>query len=84
MKFRREQNWAHKLNRPAYYMLVNYLVCSECRFGGERYELEETWHPDLGPPFGVMFCVHCECVPVSTNALLKSVCCKKNNFLELR
>jgi len=22
---------------------------SECRFGGETYELEQTWHPDLGP-----------------------------------
>jgi len=36
---------------------------SECRFGGESYELEQTWNPDLGPPFGVMYCVHCECVP---------------------
>merc|ERR1719244_2034475 len=37
---------------------------SECRFGGESYELEQTWNPDLGPPFGVMYCVHCECVPI--------------------
>jgi len=37
---------------------------SECRFGGETYELEQTWHPDLGPPFNVMYCVHCECVPI--------------------
>jgi len=37
---------------------------SECRFGGKSYELEQTWHPDLGPPFGVMFCVHCECVSI--------------------
>jgi len=37
---------------------------SECRFGDQRYELEQTWHPDLGPPFGVMYCVHCECVPI--------------------
>lgn len=41
------------------------LVLSECRLGGQRYELEETWTPDLGSPFGVMHCVHCECVPVS-------------------
>ena len=43
------------------------LLCSsfsECRFSDKRYELEETWHPDLGPPFGVMYCVHCECVAV--------------------
>ena len=38
---------------------------SECRFGDRRYSLEDTWNPDLGPPFGVMQCVHCECVPVS-------------------
>ena len=37
---------------------------SECRFSDKRYELEDTWHPDLGPPFGVMYCVHCECVAV--------------------
>ncbi|XP_023344783.1 dorsal-ventral patterning protein Sog [Eurytemora carolleeae] len=37
---------------------------SECRFGGQSHELEDTWHPDLGPPFGIMFCVHCECVPI--------------------
>ena len=41
----------------------------ECRFGDRRFELEETWNPDLGPPFGVMHCVHCECVPVSTVVL---------------
>ena len=41
------------------------LLFAECRFGGETYELEQTWHPDLGPPFNVMYCVHCECVPVS-------------------
>ena len=37
---------------------------SECRFGDQTYELEQTWHPDLGPPFGIMYCVHCECVPI--------------------
>ena len=40
-------------------------LISECRFGDRRYSLEDTWNPDLGPPFGVMQCVHCECVPVS-------------------
>ncbi len=39
---------------------------SECRFGDKRFELEQTWNPDLGPPFGIMHCVHCECVPVSS------------------
>ena len=28
------------------------------------YELEETWHPDLGSPFGVMYCIRCECMAV--------------------
>ncbi|XP_007663441.1 chordin isoform X2 [Ornithorhynchus anatinus] len=32
-----------------------------CSFGGKVYALEETWHPDLGEPFGVMRCVLCAC-----------------------
>lgn len=36
-----------------------------CSFGGRFYSLEETWHPDLGEPFGVMHCVQCHCEPVS-------------------
>ncbi|XP_052541464.1 chordin isoform X3 [Tympanuchus pallidicinctus] len=32
-----------------------------CAFGGHFYALEETWHPDLGEPFGVMRCVICHC-----------------------
>ncbi|XP_044540245.1 chordin-like, partial [Gracilinanus agilis] len=32
-----------------------------CSFGGKLYALEETWHPDLGEPFGVMRCVLCAC-----------------------
>ncbi|NXJ72067.1 CHRD protein, partial [Rostratula benghalensis] len=34
-----------------------------CAFGGRFYALEETWHPDLGEPFGVMRCVICHCEP---------------------
>lgn len=41
------------------------LLFSECIFGDKRYELEQTWTPDLGQPFGVMYCIHCECVAVS-------------------
>uniref|UniRef100_A0A8C6LCV4 Chordin n=1 Tax=Nothobranchius furzeri TaxID=105023 RepID=A0A8C6LCV4_NOTFU len=33
-----------------------------CRF----YSLEDTWHPDLGEPFGVMHCVQCHCEPQKT------------------
>ncbi|XP_037332499.2 chordin [Pungitius pungitius] len=34
-----------------------------CSFGGRFYSLEDTWHPDLGEPFGVMHCVQCHCEP---------------------
>ncbi|XP_043926340.1 chordin [Protopterus annectens] len=34
---------------------------SGCSFGGKFYALEDTWHPDLGEPFGVMHCVVCYC-----------------------
>lgn len=36
---------------------------SGCSFGGRFYSLEDTWHPDLGEPFGVMHCVQCHCDP---------------------
>ncbi|CAL8236816.1 unnamed protein product [Arctogadus glacialis] len=36
---------------------------SGCSFGGWFYSLEDTWHPDLGEPFGVMHCVQCFCEP---------------------
>ncbi|XP_058127543.1 dorsal-ventral patterning protein Sog [Anopheles ziemanni] len=39
-------------NRPA-----------ECQFGKTIRELHTTWFADLGPPFGVMYCIMCECVP---------------------
>ncbi|XP_041419135.1 chordin-like [Xenopus laevis] len=34
-----------------------------CTFGGKFYSLEDSWHPDLGEPFGVMHCVLCYCEP---------------------
>ncbi|BET03408.1 short gastrulation [Nesidiocoris tenuis] len=37
---------------------------AECQIGGEVKELRSTWYADLGPPFGVMYCIKCECVPV--------------------
>lgn len=40
-------------NRPA-----------ECLFGKTLRELGSTWFADLGPPFGVMYCIKCECIPV--------------------
>ncbi|KAK6618430.1 hypothetical protein RUM43_013623 [Polyplax serrata] len=35
----------------------------ECHFGKTIKELGSTWSADLGPPFGVMYCIRCECVP---------------------
>ncbi|CAG4956546.1 unnamed protein product [Colias eurytheme] len=36
----------------------------ECQFGKQAKELGSTWFADLGPPFGVMYCIKCECIPV--------------------
>ncbi|KAJ7990619.1 hypothetical protein DPEC_G00302270 [Dallia pectoralis] len=36
---------------------------SGCSFGGRFFLLEDTWHPDLGEPFGIMHCVQCYCEP---------------------
>lgn len=33
-----------------------------CYFDGRFFDLEETWHPDLGGPIGVMYCVRCDCL----------------------
>ncbi|XP_076819430.1 chordin-like [Clavelina lepadiformis] len=33
-----------------------------CRFGGESHVIGSSWHPNLGRPFGVMYCVTCHCV----------------------
>uniref|UniRef100_A0A6M2DZ75 Putative secreted protein n=1 Tax=Xenopsylla cheopis TaxID=163159 RepID=A0A6M2DZ75_XENCH len=37
---------------------------AECTFGKQTRELGSTWFADLGPPFGVMYCIRCECTPV--------------------
>ncbi|GIY58431.1 short gastrulation [Caerostris darwini] len=36
---------------------------THCQFGNHTYELEERWRPDLGPPFGMLYCMRCECIP---------------------
>lgn len=41
----------------------------ECQFGKTLRELGSTWYADLGPPFGVMYCIKCECVPVSFRSI---------------
>lgn len=43
----------NRRNRPA-----------ECHFGKELKELGTTWFPDLGAPFGKMYCIKCQCIPV--------------------
>lgn len=40
------------------------LFVAECTFGKQIRELGSTWFADLGPPFGVMYCIKCECIPV--------------------
>ncbi|KAF9801218.1 hypothetical protein SFRURICE_014236, partial [Spodoptera frugiperda] len=35
-----------------------------CLFGKQAMELGSKWFADLGPPFGVMYCIKCECVAV--------------------
>lgn len=52
------------LNRK---FLINFffLFIAECHFGKELKELGSTWFPDLGAPFGKMYCIKCQCIPVS-------------------
>ncbi|XP_053609140.1 dorsal-ventral patterning protein Sog [Plodia interpunctella] len=49
----REDEPARRTIRPA-----------ECQFGKQPKELGSMWYADLGPPFGVMYCILCECAPV--------------------
>ncbi|XP_011307263.1 dorsal-ventral patterning protein Sog [Fopius arisanus] len=48
-----EDEWARRPHRAA-----------ECTFGKQIRELGSTWYADLGPPFGVMYCIKCECIPI--------------------
>ncbi|XP_046389733.1 dorsal-ventral patterning protein Sog [Ischnura elegans] len=34
---------------------------AECQLGKQLHEIGSTWFADLGPPFGVMYCIRCEC-----------------------
>uniref|UniRef100_A0A915L3F4 VWFC domain-containing protein n=1 Tax=Romanomermis culicivorax TaxID=13658 RepID=A0A915L3F4_ROMCU len=36
-----------------------------CSFGDRFYELGQTWHPDLGEPFGVLACTKCNCSTIT-------------------
>ncbi|KAM0726218.1 Dorsal-ventral patterning protein Sog [Formica fusca] len=48
-----EDDWARRPHRAA-----------ECTFGKQIRELGSVWFADLGPPFGIMYCIKCECIPV--------------------
>ncbi|KAH8419850.1 hypothetical protein KR009_003267, partial [Drosophila setifemur] len=50
-----ESDTGRRSNRPA---------VTECQFGKALRELGSTWYADLGPPFGVMYCIKCECVAI--------------------
>ena len=59
----------NKMGPPGYHVKLDYnlgLFCifSGCRLGGNQYEVGERWNPRLDPR-GIMFCVICECQPVS-------------------
>lgn len=43
----------------------------ECVFGKQVRELGSQWIPDLGVPIGVLYCMKCECVPVSRISFAK-------------
>ncbi|XP_071945063.1 chordin-like [Antedon mediterranea] len=38
-----------------------------CIFGGKVYDLETSWHPNLGEPFFEMVCMDCHCIPIVVN-----------------
>ncbi|KRY32132.1 Chordin [Trichinella spiralis] len=49
-----------------------------CYFGGKKYELDEEWNPDLGPPFGIMVCIRCKCIPIQKKKrIVGRVTCRK-------
>lgn len=61
-----------KPNRMRYLffaLFFHLLSVTECQFGKVLRELGSTWYADLGPPFGVMYCIKCECVAVSEDFL---------------
>ncbi|CAG7829639.1 unnamed protein product [Allacma fusca] len=37
----------------------------KCRLSKNIYEIGENWSPDLGEPFGTMYCIECSCEPNS-------------------
>lgn len=45
-------------------LLYFYSFFTECRLGKTVHEIGDTWNPDLGEPFGTMYCIECACEPV--------------------
>nr|XP_039266680.1 chordin-like isoform X1 [Styela clava] len=38
-----------------------------CTFGDQHHSVGSSWHPNLGFPFGVMYCIRCDCVKIHTD-----------------
>ncbi len=48
--------------------MLNVVRVSGCQLGDRFFELEESWSPELEPA-GVMYCVICQCKPVSNSLI---------------
>lgn len=51
---------------------------SHCTFGNQTFEVDDRWKPNLGPPFGLLVCIRCECLSVhrKNNRTVTRVKCK--------
>ncbi|PIO32270.1 hypothetical protein AB205_0193600, partial [Aquarana catesbeiana] len=54
-----------------------------CHFDGKIYSLEDTWHPDLGKPFGVAYCVLCRCEVAEEHGVVIRRLCSVSNAVAL-
>ncbi|KAG7308648.1 hypothetical protein JYU34_005870 [Plutella xylostella] len=50
--------------RPSSSLQPRLVHIRQCQFGKTPKELGSTWFADLGPPFGIMYCIKCECMSV--------------------
>lgn len=51
---------------------------SHCTFGNQNFAVDDRWKPNLGPPFGLLVCMRCECLSVhrKNNRTVTRVKCK--------
>lgn len=59
-------------------LLYFYSFFTECRLGKTVHEIGDTWNPDLGEPFGTMYCIECACEPVRKKIIYAFAKIKKN------